>query len=113
MHELGILYYVVKQVLHVVEENDLQEVDALVLQIGELSSVVPRYMHACWPAAVDGTLLEKTKLEIEELPANALCKGCGKVHALASNPDCCPFCGGQERALVGGDEFLIKEIRAC
>lgn len=70
MHELGIMYHIVEQVLKVVETNQLTEVEAIVLQVGELSSVVPRYLHACFPAAVDGTVLEHTKLEIETLAGN-------------------------------------------
>lgn len=65
MHELGIMYHIVEQVLKVVETNQLSEVEAIVLQVGGMSSVVPRYLHACFPAAVDGTVLENTSLEIE------------------------------------------------
>lgn len=65
MHELGIMYHIVEQVLKVVEINQLSEVEAIVLQVGEMSSVVPRYLHACYPAAVDGTTLKNTKLEVE------------------------------------------------
>ena len=65
MHELGIMYHIVEKVMRVVETNQLSEVEAIVLQVGELSSVVPRYLYACFPAAVDGTVLENTKLEVE------------------------------------------------
>lgn len=65
MHELGIMYHIVEQVLKVVNTNQLTKVEAIVLQVGEMSSVVPRYLHACYPAAVDGTILENTKLEVE------------------------------------------------
>lgn len=67
MHELGILYHIVRQVLRIVEENRLTVVDAIVLQVGEHSSVVPKYLEACYPAAIDGTLLAETKLEIERI----------------------------------------------
>ena len=112
MHELGILYHVVEQVLGIVEENHLEVVDAIVLQVGELSSVVPRYLHACYPASVDGTILENTKLEIEMLPANALCRNCGKVFNALSNLGTCPFCSEKDHELLSGREFFIKEIRA-
>lgn len=65
MHELGIMYHIVKQVVRIVKENDVEEVEAIVLQVGEQSLVIPKYLHACFPAAVDGTVLENTKLEIE------------------------------------------------
>ncbi len=61
------MYHVVKKVLSVVEKNGVSQVDKLVLQIGEDSPVVPQYIEACYPAAVDGTILENTKLVIERV----------------------------------------------
>ena len=65
MHELGIMYNIVERVMKVVEAQKLVEVEAIVLQVGEESGVVPSYLHACYPAAVDGTPLEKTLLEVD------------------------------------------------
>lgn len=113
MHELGIMYHIVEQVLKVVNQNALSEVDAIVLQVGELSSVVPRYLHACFPAAVDGTMLEQTTLEVEVLTANGICRGCGKVYGVTEHKGVCPFCGENEHELISGSEFYLKEIRAC
>lgn len=111
MHELGIMYHIVEQVLKVVETNKLQEVEAIVLQVGELSSVVPRYLNACFPAAVDGTILENTKLEVEILTANGICKRCKKVYAIIENERVCPKCQGAEYEIISGSEFYLKEIR--
>lgn len=113
MHELGIMFHIVEQVTKLAKENGLTEVEAIVLQVGELSSVVPRYLESCYPAAADGTILEKAVLEIEILPANALCKSCGKVSSVLGSKDSCPHCGNQSRTLISGQEFQIKEIRAC
>lgn len=112
MHELGIMFHVVKKVEAVARENGLTKIEALVLQVGELASVVPQYIHACYPAAVDGTLLESTRLEIETLPANGLCQGCKKVYNVVENRRKCPFCGSGDFELISGREFNIKEIRA-
>ena len=61
-------------------QQQLSEIQTLVLQIGELSSMIPHYVEECFPAAADGTLLENTRLEIEILPGNALCGHCRKVY---------------------------------
>jgi hydrogenase nickel incorporation protein HypA/HybF len=113
MHELGIMYHVVEQVLRIAADNGLTEVDTLVLQVGELSSVIPRYLETCYRPAVDGTLLEKTKLSIEVLPANGLCAACGKVFGLVEHHRTCPHCGGGAYETLSGSEFYIKEIVAC
>jgi hydrogenase nickel incorporation protein HypA/HybF len=112
MHELGIVFEVVKSVQNIVLENKLTKVEKIVLQIGEASSVVPKFMEECYPAAVDGTNLHDTKLEIEILSANAICHGCGKVFSdLLKNREC-PNCHSRQWEMISGKEFIIKEIVA-
>jgi hydrogenase nickel incorporation protein HypA/HybF len=65
LHELGILYHIVEKVQKVMADNALSEVEAIVLQVGEQSAIIPKYLHDCYPAAVDGTPLAQTSLEIE------------------------------------------------
>jgi hydrogenase nickel incorporation protein HypA/HybF len=113
MHELGVVMEVIKIVEKAMKDNDLIQVEKIVLQIGEVSSMIPRYIHECFPAAVDGTALEKTELEIEILCANALCKDCRKVYPLVPTKGVCPHCGSNRKELLGGREFNIKEIIAC
>lgn len=113
MHELGVVFEVVKTVRNAVERNGLSKVDTIVLQIGELSSMIPKYIEACYPAAVDGTQFEDTKLKIEVLPANAICNGCNHVFGVLQNHSVCPECNNREWGLLSGKEFAIKEIIAC
>lgn len=113
MHELGVVIEVVKTVENIARENALTKIDTLVLQIGELSSMIPRYIEACYPAAVDGTLLQDTKLKIEILPGNGICKKCNKVFNLIENNGKCPHCGNRDVDILCGKEFMIKEIIAC
>lgn len=113
MHELGVVFEVVKTVESFVKKYNLTKVDKVVLQIGELSSMIPKYIRACYPAAVDGTILENTKLEIEVLPGNCLCKNCNKIYNLLQNRDGCPNCKENDWELLGGKEFMVKEIVAC
>jgi hydrogenase nickel incorporation protein HypA/HybF len=113
MHELGVIIEVVKTVERFAEKNSVKQIDTLVLQIGELSSMIPQYIESCYPAAVDGTLLEKTKLKIEVLPGNGMCRECGKVFNLLKNEGTCPDCGFNDFKILSGKEFMIKEIVAC
>lgn len=113
MHELGVVINVIETVEDFAKKNGLTKIDTLVLQIGELSSMVPRYIEACYPAAVDGTLLQETKLKIEVLPGNAICKKCSKVFNLIENSSKCPNCASSNWELLSGKEFMIKEIIAC
>lgn len=113
MHEMGVVIEVVKTVEDFALKNGLTKIDTLVIQIGELSSMIPRYIEACYPAAADGTLLRNTKLKIEILPGNAICKQCNKVFNLIENHNHCPSCLSKDWEILSGREFMIKEIVAC
>jgi len=113
LHELGVVIEVVKTVEKVAQDNKLTKIQTLVLQIGELSSMIPRYIEACYPAAVDGTILQNTKLEIEIVPGNAICKQCNNVFNIIQCGGVCPSCQSESWELLCGKEFMIKEIIAC
>ncbi len=112
MHELGIVYEVIKIVDQFVIENELTKVDKIVLEIGQLSQAIPRFIEECYPAAVSETDYEETKLEIVVLPANAKCKACNEIYNIVEHRKICPKCNGEEYALVSGQEFNIKEVVA-
>lgn len=113
MHELGVVFEVVKTVEVFAKKNGVTKIEKLVLQIGELSSMIPEYIETCYPAAVDGTFMENTKLEIEILPGNGLCRKCSRVFNLMNNKGRCPVCNIEDWELLSGKEFMIKEIIAC
>jgi hydrogenase nickel incorporation protein HypA/HybF len=113
MHELGVVFEVVKSVEEFARQNGLTKIESLVLQIGELSAMIPRYIEDCYPAAVEGTMLADTKLRIEILPGNGLCRKCNKVYNLVQNESACPNCGAKDFEVLCGKEFNIKEIVAC
>lgn len=73
MHELGIVFEVVKVVEQVAKEQKLPSVDTIVLQVGELCGVIPVYLDECWPAAID-----KNRILKYEIKARC-CAGRGKV----------------------------------
>ncbi len=113
LHELSVVIEIIKTVEKFARSNNLTKVDTLVLQIGELSSMIPQYIEACYPAAVEGTLLQNTKLKIEVLPGNGICLACQKVFNVLASKGKCPKCQSENWELLGGKEFMIKEIIAC
>jgi len=113
MHELSIVLEIVNNVEKIARQNGVSKIDTLVLQIGELSSTIPRYVEACYPMAVEGSMLEDTKLEIEIMPGNAFCRRCDNVFNLRENDGACPGCGGDDFDVISGREFFIKELRIC
>lgn len=112
LHELGVVFEVVKTIEKVAVKQNLTKIDTLVLQIGELSSMIPKYIEECFPAAADGTILENTKLEIEIIPGNVICKDCNNIFNVLKEGKICPNCGSNNVQLLSGKEFNIKEVIA-
>ncbi|MDF2483965.1 MAG: hydrogenase nickel incorporation protein HypA [Herbinix sp.] len=110
MHELSVLFEIVKQVELVAKKNEVEHIETLILQIGELSSMIPHYMKKLYPAAIEGTILADSRLEIEVIPANGLCKDCRQVFNLIKEKGTCPTCQSKSFELLSGKEFMIKEI---
>lgn len=112
MHELGIVYEVVRIVDDFVKENDLKEVEKIVLEVGQLSQAIPRFLEECFPAAVCDTPYEKTRLEIEVIKAQGKCKICNTIYNIVDHRRVCPCCQNTDYFVISGQEFNIKEIVA-
>lgn len=111
MHELGIVFEISKTVQRFAKEHNVKKIDTLVLEVGALSAAIPKYLVECFPAAIEGTILENAKLEIEILPANVICKTCENLYDVVENQKICPDCKESNYEIISGQELNIKEIR--
>lgn len=69
MHELGIVFHVIKSVEKIGEENGLTNVASVTLELGEVSGAIPHELESCWNWAVKRTeLLPEAALKIETIP---------------------------------------------
>lgn len=112
MHELGIVFEVVKIVDAFSKENNLTVVDKIVLEVGELSQALPRFLEECYPAAVCDTPYENTKLDIITVPAQGYCKHCEEIFNIIKYNKVCPNCQESDFKILSGEEFSIKEVVA-
>ena len=110
MHELGILSSLVHTVQGIVRDEGLTEVEKIVIEVGELSGIVPRYIEQCYPAAVYKTFMEKTALELIVVPGIVKCRGCEQIFNAAANDLRCPGCGGQDLEILEGNDMIVREI---
>ena len=113
MHELGLLSAMVKTIEDIAKQEQLERSEKIVLQVGELSGVLPAYLESCYPAAVYKTFMENTELELEILPGIAKCNLCGKEFNAVASDLKCPDCGGEQLTACSGTELIIKEILGC
>ena len=114
MHELGVVFHVIKKVEEVAKENNVTDVKGVTLQLGEVSGVVEDYLHDVWKWAVvnRSELMHEAVLKIEQIPAITYCEDCQNEYPTVEHGKICPNCGSEHTYLIQGNEFLIKEIEA-
>lgn len=110
MHELSLVFEIIRRVEEVAAENDVKKVVGLTLEVGEASGVVPQFIEEVYTPACEGTVLEGSKLRIELIPAMALCPDCRRMFQYSKFDGKCPRCGRADLPVCDGDTFLIKEI---
>ena len=81
MHELGIVFYIIRDVKQAAGEHGVAHVSAVVMNIGEVSTVIPEYLTDCWRWAADKEdMLRGCELRIETIPAVTHCDDCGREY---------------------------------
>jgi hydrogenase nickel incorporation protein HypA/HybF len=112
MHELTLLFGVADQVGRVVRENGIDHVDAVVLEVGELTAVVPAFLKDGYEVISDEfDFLRGSELIIETVAGMARCRACGAEYELKPHEGVCPICGSDQKDITEGLDFVIKEVR--
>ena len=113
MHELGIVFHIIRTVEDVAKENHVARIQRVTLQLGEVSGVVESYLQDCWKwAAAKSEILPGAALTVEQIPAITLCEDCGQQYPTVLHGRTCPHCQSLRTHLLQGHEMLIKEIEA-
>lgn len=112
MHELGIVYQIIRAVDEIKQEQSLSEIEAITLEIGEMSDVVPRFIKEAWQAVCHTTAYPDAEIRFEIIPARARCRQCGYEDLVKNIGFDCPKCKSADFEIVSGREFIIKEITA-
>ncbi len=114
MHELGIVFHIVKTVENIAAEHQVSKVGKVVLEIGEVSTIIPSYLTDCWNwKCSKSKLMEGCELAIETIPAITYCESCGETYPTVAHGKTCPYCGSSSTYLLQGNEHEIKEIEVC
>lgn len=111
MHELGIVFYIIRDVKQAAAEHGVSKVSGVVMDIGEVSTIVPEYLTDCWRWAADKEeLLKGSELKINIIPAVTYCDECKSEYETVRHGRKCPRCGSDRTWLLRGNEVEIKSI---
>ena len=111
MHELGIVYHIIRDVKNVARANGVSRVSSVTLLLGEVSGVVPDLLLDAWRWAADKKpIVRGAELIVEPVEAVTHCEACGRNYATVERGKTCPHCGSGETYLLQGREVMIKQI---
>ncbi|MDH3494073.1 MAG: hydrogenase maturation nickel metallochaperone HypA [Acidobacteriota bacterium] len=111
MHELSIALSMVDIATETAERNGGGKVTAIYLKLGALAGVVKDALQFSWEAACADTVLEGSRLVIEDVPVVVCCSGCRAERKLDSiNRLICPVCQQPTPAVVQGKELEVTGL---
>lgn len=111
MHELGIVFHIMKEVEDIAVKNNVKYIDSVVLNVGEVSSIVNDYLIDCWNwARKKSEVLKDAELKINTIKAVTFCEDCKNEFETVKFGKICPRCQSENTYLIKGNETIIKEI---
>ncbi len=111
MHEIGIVRSMCKTIKDYAAENNIDKISEIVLDNGELSLVIGKYVEDLFPVVAGGDpLFDGTKLIINVIPGLAECNECDEIFNVIENEGYCPNCGSFDKQVLSGRDFNIREI---
>ena len=107
MHEMAITQGIVDICLQHAKGRQIRQV---VIDIGELSGVVPEAVAFCFSACTADTPAAEARLDIRQVPGLGQCIDCGTEQLLARLYDPCRQCGSYALTLLKGEELRVVEL---
>lgn len=120
MHEFSMTTQIVNYVLEEAKKHNAKRVNEVHLIIGKFTFLGLEQVKFAYELLVKNTIMEGSKLHIEEKDGSVKCSNCGyegdfkyeddPVYHVPSPTLNCPKCGGVVN-IVGGKECTIKSIK--
>lgn len=111
MHEIGVLSKAVDMVEEIATNHNVKDVKYITLEIGELSGYLPIFFEKYFPIVTeDRPIFKNTELKMDVIKGEALCNKCQTLYNVMKNEGKCPCCGSREKKILGGQQFIVKDI---
>ncbi|UCE36730.1 MAG: hydrogenase maturation nickel metallochaperone HypA [Thermoplasmata archaeon] len=119
MHEYSIMVDIVNAALKSIENYDVESVQKIFLDVGELTFLNPEQLKFCFTVLIKDNILKGAELEIQQKRAEIECKSCEYKGPLEKQPEedhfripriSCPKCEGEIK-LLSGRECILRNIK--
>ena len=110
MHEMSLAEGILQIVESAAAQQGFQRVTEVRLEIGALSGVEVEALSFCMDVVLKGSVAEGARVELERLPGQGYCLGCGETVEIQALYDACPKCGSYQVQATGGTEMRVKDL---
>ena len=110
MHEISLCQSILKIIEQQAEQQCYHRVKTVFLEVGRLAGVEPEALRFGFDAVMKNSIADGARLEIIDIPAQAVCLQCSNRVVLKQRFDACSICGAVALQIEKGDELRIKEL---
>ena len=111
MHELSIAISLIEAAQEEAEKHHAAAVRAVHLRLGPLSGVEKEALLFSYDLAAEGTLLEGSRLVIEDSPVEVFCTVCAERRPIRSLQSfCCASCDTPAEQVLQGRELQVVAL---
>jgi hydrogenase nickel incorporation protein HypA/HybF len=110
MHEFSLAGEVIKLAETEAVKNKAQKVNEITIEVGDFSGVQTEFFKSALEILSEGTMLEKTRLNIVRKKGKGICPDCEKEFEMDQRIDTCPECHSFPSEIKGGYEFRVVSL---
>jgi hydrogenase nickel incorporation protein HypA/HybF len=120
MHEFSFAYNIFKVAEATAIKNNAKKITEVLLEIGELTLIVPELLQRSFEMATKGSIAEGAKLTIEITPGKVRCRDCNKNSVVSLTKDAqltglqlfkCSHCDSSNTEIIEGKKANVKNIK--
>jgi hydrogenase nickel incorporation protein HypA/HybF len=111
MHELSVCQAMIDQIENLVVQHRARYVEAVDVEIGELSGIDAGLFADAFSIMKEGTCAESAILNARPLPPWVQCIECNQRTATRAHHLVCGSCGGYRVTVVQGNELRLRNVK--
>jgi hydrogenase nickel incorporation protein HypA/HybF len=110
MHEMALAEGILQIVEDAAAKQGFKRVTEVRLEIGALSGVEVDALSFCLDVVLKDSVANGARIELEKMPGQGYCLGCGKTVPVNALYEACPECGSYQVQATGGTEMRVKDL---
>jgi len=120
MHEFSFAYNIFKVAEATAIKYKAKKITEVLLEIGELTLIVPELLQRSFEMATHGSIAEGAKLTIKLTPGKVKCRDCSKDTVVSITKEAqltglqlfqCSHCGSNNTEIIEGKKANVKNIK--